>query len=139
MKNGGVRKWAPSELVARSTLGSSAAVHSAYGALATLHYVHFLVQQKRALEAAQSQSDGSSRRASRIKVVVPKGWTQRITLKLSCGTNTSSTRNLPGVEAVVYMPITPCEMFCYVMPSGACARSLVCVCASARAHARARV
>ncbi len=80
MKNGGVRKWAPSELVARSTLRFSAGLHTSYGALATLHYVHFLVQQKRALEAAQSQSDGTSRRAGLIKVVVPKGWTQRIRL-----------------------------------------------------------
>ena len=136
--DGLVRTVALTELVARSTLKFSAAVHAACGALATLHHLYFLVQQQRALEAAQSQSDGTRRRAGLIEVKVPEGWTRRVELELGCGTNTSNTRNCTVAKAAIHMPITPSKTFCYEMPSGACARSLVCVCASDRAHARAR-
>ena len=134
-----VRTVAPTELVKTSTLEFSAAVHAAYGALATLRHLYSLVQQQRALEAAQSQSDGSPRRAGLVEVDVPEGRTRRVELDLGCGTSTSSTRNFTVAKAAIHMPITPGRTFCYEMPSGACARSLVCVCASARAHARARL
>ena len=133
-----VRTVAPTELVQTSTLEFSAAVHAAYGCLATLYHLYSLVQRQRAVEAAQSQSDGSRRRAGLIEVKVPEGWTRRVELELGCGTNTSNTRNCTVAKAAIHMPITPSKTFCYEMPSGACARSLVCVCASDRAHARAR-
>ncbi len=136
-EDGQVRAVALTELVKRSTLKFSAAVHAACGARATLHHLYFLVQQQRALEAAQSQSDGSPRRAGLVEVKVPEGWTPRVELDLGCGTNTSSTRQCTVAKAAIHMPITPGETFCYEMPPGACARSLVCVCASARAHTRA--
>jgi hypothetical protein len=119
-QDGRVRPVALTDLVARTTLSHSAAVHAAYGNKATAYYVHAMARQQRAREG--TQPDGPDRAAP---ITPPFGWVARLQLVVTCCTNTSSASSNTLAVANVFMPIKPGERFCYVMSAGACARARV--------------
>jgi hypothetical protein len=125
--DGRVRPVALTDLVARTTLSHSAAVHAAYGNKATAYYVHAMARQQRAREG--TQPDGPDRAAP---ITPPFGWVARLQLVVTCCTNTSSASSNTLAVANVFMPIKPGERFCYEMSASACARARVvgCVCLS---------
>jgi hypothetical protein len=124
-RDGRVRPIRPAELVAysESTLKHSDAVHSAYANLATAYYAFDLARRQRALEKEQL---GGRERAAHM--LPPSGWVARLTMVVTCCTNTSSASSTTLAGAEVFMPIRPEKLFCYVMHAGACARALGRVC-----------
>ena len=122
-RDGRVRPIRPPDLVAYSTLKHSNAVHSAYANLATAYYVFDLARRQRALE--KERLVGRERAA---RMFPPSGWVPRLTMVVTCCTNTSGASSTTLAGAEVFMPIKPKELFCYVMRAGACARALGCVC-----------
>ena len=115
VQDGEARTWAPTELADHSTLPHGAALHAAYGALATMHHPYALAVQQRAIEAGCARAVPSEESDSNRDV--PPGWVQRVMLYVAFGTNASIARVLVIASAAVFMPVVPGAKFGYVMPA----------------------